>query len=124
MAFLLHMVFTFQQRSVELSVLRAGGLSTVQMIKILVWEFTFLIFLGGSIGTILGLLAGRAFIPYLQVGEGSAAIIPPFQVLVPWEMIAKFYWLFGILFVVTLFVSILLLRRNRIFEVIKLGESI
>jgi putative ABC transport system permease protein len=124
LAFILHLVFNFQQRTIELGVLRAGGLSTQQMISILVWEFTFLILLGGSVGTGLGVLASRVFIPHLQIGAGAAAQIPPFQVMIPWEAIAKFYWLFGGLFLISVFVSVILLRRIKIFEVIKLGETV
>jgi putative ABC transport system permease protein len=108
---------------VELSVLRAGGLSIFQMTMILLWEFMFLIIMGGSLGTSFGLLFGNRFIPFLQVGEGSGAMIPPFKVLVPWDLVVRFYWLFGILFVISLLTTILLLKRSRIFEAIKLGES-
>jgi len=124
LAFILHLVFTFQQRTIELGVLRAGGLSTFQMIAILIWEFTFLILLGGSVGTGLGVLASNIFIPYLQIGEGSGAQIPPFQVLIPWEAITQFYWLFGGLFIISVLISVVLLRRIKIFEVIKLGETV
>ena len=34
------------------------------------------------------------------------------------------YWMFGILFALTLIVSIFLLRRMRIFQAIKLGETV
>jgi len=124
LAFLLHLIFTFQQRSVELGVLRAAGLSTPQMIANLTWEFTFLILLGGGLGTALGYLASKVYIPYMQVGAETAELIPPFQVLIPWETITQIYWLFLCLFGFSLFVSVLLLRRMKIFQAIKLGETV
>jgi len=124
LAFILHLVFSYQQRTVELGILRAGGLSNIQMISILFWEFTFLLLLGGSIGTALGLFTSKIFIPYMQIGDGQAANIPPFQVLIPWASISQIYWLFGGLFILSLILSVLLLRRIKIFEVIKLGETI
>lgn len=124
LAFLLHLIFTFQQRSVELGVLRAAGLSTAQMIANLVWEFTFLILLGAGIGTGLGYLASKLYIPYMQVGAETTALIPPFHVLIPWETITQIYWLFLILFGVSLLISVFLLRRMKIFQAIKLGETV
>ncbi|HBY08659.1 MAG TPA: hypothetical protein DEH22_13070 [Chloroflexi bacterium] len=124
LAFLLHLIFTFQQRSVEFGVLRAAGLSIRQMIANLIWEFTFLIFLGSSIGTGLGILASKVYIPYMQVGAETTELIPPFQVLIPWETITQIYWLFGILIGISLLTSIVMLRRLKIFEAIKLGETV
>ena len=124
LAFLLHLIFTFQQRSVELGVLRAAGLSTVQMIASLIWEYGFLILLGGGLGTAFGWLASQVYIPYMQVGGETQELIPPFQVLIPWDTITQIYWLFGIMFGIALLTSTLLLRRMRIFEAIKLGETV
>ena len=124
LAFLLHLIFTFQQRSVELGVLRAAGLSITQMNANLIWEFSFLILLGGLVGTGLGYFASKLYIPYMQVGTNTAELIPPFEVLIPWEMITQIYWLFGALFGISLLISMILLRRMRIFEVIKLGETV
>jgi len=60
----------------------------------------------------------------MQVGAETAELIPPFQVLIPWETITQIYWLFLCLFGFSLFVSVLLLRRMKIFQAIKLGETV
>jgi putative ABC transport system permease protein len=124
LTFLLHLVYTFQNRSVEFNVLRAGGLSIYQMVAVLIWEFTILILLGGILGTVLGLISGNFFIPYLQVGEGSKSVIPPFELIIPWDTITSYYWLFGFLFILALLISTILLRRSRIYETVKLGDSL
>jgi putative ABC transport system permease protein len=124
LAFLLHMVFSFQRRFIELGVLRAAGLSMGQMTGYLVWELAFLIMIGGVTGTILGYLASLIFIPFMQIGREAADLIPPFKVLIAWDSIYQIYWMFGILFALTLVVSIVLLRRMRIFQAIKLGETV
>jgi putative ABC transport system permease protein len=124
LAFLLHMVFSFQRRFIELGVLRAAGLSMGQMTGYLVWELAFLIMIGGVVGTILGYLASEIFIPFMQIGREASDLIPPFKILIAWDSIYQIYWMFGILFALTLVVSILLLRRMRIFQAIKLGETV
>ncbi|MFC1996441.1 FtsX-like permease family protein [Chloroflexota bacterium] len=124
LAFLLHMVFSFQRRFIELGVLRAAGLSMGQMTGYLVWELAFLIMIGGVIGTVLGYFASITFIPFMQIGREATDLIPPFNVLIAWDSIYQIYWMFGILFALTLVVSIFLLRRMRIFQAIKLGETV
>jgi putative ABC transport system permease protein len=124
LAFLLHMVFSFQRRMIELGVLRAAGLSMGQMTGYLIWELTFLIMIGGVIGTVLGHLASMTFIPFMQIGREAADLIPPFKVLIAWDSIYQIYGMFAILFGLTLIVSIVLLRRMRIFQAIKLGETV
>jgi putative ABC transport system permease protein len=124
LAFLLHMVFSFQRRFIELGVLRAAGLSMGQMTGYLIWELAFLITIGGVVGTVLGYFASMTFIPFMQIGQEAADLIPPFKVLIAWDSIYQIYWMFAILFGLTLIVSILLLRRMRIFQAIKLGETV
>jgi putative ABC transport system permease protein len=124
LAFLLYVLFSFRQRFIELGVLRAAGLSMVQMSGYMVWELTFLILLGISIGTVLGLWASNLFIPYLQIGSQVSALVPPFRVLIAWPMIYQIYWMFAGLFGVTLIVLLISLRRMRIFQAIKLGETV
>lgn len=124
LAFLLHMIFSFQRRFIELGVLRAAGLSIWQMTGYLVWELAFLILIGGLIGTILGYLASKIFIPFMQIGREASDLIPPFKVLIAWDSIYQIYWMFAILFALTLVISIILLRRMKIFQAIKLGETV
>ena len=64
------------------------------------------------------------FIPFMQIGTKGIDLIPPFKVLIAWDSIYQIYWMFGVLFVLTLIVSIVLLRRMRIFQAIKLGETV
>jgi putative ABC transport system permease protein len=60
----------------------------------------------------------------MQVGAKPEDLIPPFDVIIAWDSIYKIYWMFGILFTLTLAVSVALLRRMRVFQAIKLGETV
>lgn len=124
LAFLLYVLFSFRQRFIQLGVLRAAGLSMGQMSGYLAWELTFLILLGVSIGTGFGVWASRLFIPFLQIGSRESALVPPFYVLIAWPTIFQIYWMFGALFSVTLVILLLSLRNMRIFQAIKLGETV
>jgi putative ABC transport system permease protein len=87
-------------------------------------ELLFLILLGGIVGTVLGVWASSYFIPYLQIGTDISSIIPPFEIIIAWPEIIRIYALFGGLFVITLVILVILLQRMKIFQAIKLGETV
>jgi putative ABC transport system permease protein len=124
LGFLLYVLFSFRQRYIEMGVLRALGLSTQQLVWFLIAELAFVIFTGGIIGTALGALVSAFFIPHLQIGLGESANVPPFIVEIAWGAVFPVYVLFGWLFVLALGVLVFSLRRMRIFQAIKLGETV
>jgi putative ABC transport system permease protein len=124
LGFFLYALFSFRRRFIELGTLRAIGLSPGQMTTFLAWELAFVIFLGLGAGTGLGALISNIFIPYLQVGADAKSLTPPFLVEIAWPAIFRIYLLFGLLFVVALVVLAALLLRMKIFQAIKLGETV
>jgi len=124
LGFFLYAFFSFRQRFIELGVLRALGLSSGQMAVFLAWELAFLILGGLVIGTFLGSWASQLFIPFLQVGADVTARVPSFLVEIAWPAIFQIYLLFGLLFIVALIGLVLLLLRMKIFQAIKLGETV
>jgi putative ABC transport system permease protein len=123
LGFLLYALFSFRRRTIELGILRAVGLSSSQMTSFLAWELAFLMFTGLAAGTGTGALVSYQFIPFLQVGTGPAAKVPPYLVEIAWSAIFRIYALFGLLFVVALVALAFLLMRMKIFQAIKLGET-
>ena len=90
----------------------------------LAWELAFLILAGLVLGTGLGVWMSQLFIPYLQIGTDAIALTPPFLVEVAWDSIYRIYLIFGLLFFAALVVLTGLLLRMRIFEAVKLGETV
>ncbi|HHY57640.1 MAG TPA: FtsX-like permease family protein [Chloroflexi bacterium] len=124
LGFLLYALFSFRRRFIELGTLRAIGLSTRQLAIFLSCELAFLIVLGLGAGTGIGALISELFIPYFQVGSGPTANIPPFTVEIAWFAVTRLYVLFGALFFVAFLVLIVLLLRMKVFQAIKLGETV
>ena len=124
LGFLLYALFSFQRRFIELGMLRAIGLSSGQMLAFLASELAFLFLAGLAAGTGLGVWVSNLFIPHLQVGNDMASLVPPFVVHVDWGSVFQVYILFGSLFVAALLVLGILLMRMKIFQAIKLGESV
>ena len=109
---------------VELGVMRAMGTSTLQMTVYVVCELGFLLLVGGAAGTGLGVLASHAYIPTLQIGAEATARVPPFVVEIAWPALLRVYALFGLLYLVALAVLVRSLLRMRLFDAIKLGETV
>jgi putative ABC transport system permease protein len=122
--FLVYAVVSFQRRFIELGMLRAIGLSTRQMAVYLAGELASLILTGVALGTGLGVWASTLFIPYFQVGSGKTALVPPFIVQVAWEQLGLILVIFGAMFIVAVIVLAVLLTRMRVFEAVKLGETV
>ncbi len=122
LGFLLYALFSFRRRFIELGILRAIGLPVEQMVLLLASELVFLILAVLIAGTAWGVWISKLFIPYLQMGNTPAALIPPYLVAIGWSTIVRIYLLLGLLFLVTLALLAGLLWRMRIFEAVKLGE--
>ncbi|MBN1657331.1 MAG: ABC transporter permease [Anaerolineae bacterium] len=122
LGFLVYAVVSFRRRFIELGALRAVGLSVLQMAGYLVGEQALVILTGAGLGTLLGVAASWIFIPYLQVGTGKAALVPPFVVQIAWQELGLIYAVLGGMFLVAVVVLVVLLLRMKVFEAVKLGE--
>jgi putative ABC transport system permease protein len=122
--FLMYALFSFRQRFVELGMMRAIGLSTRQMTALLAWELALLIIIGSAVGTALGIQISILFVPFMKVSGADILNIPPYQVQVAWSAIIRIYGVFTALFAVELALLVVLLRRMKISQAIKLGETV
>ena len=99
------------------------GLSVRQMIMLFIFENGFLIFLGTLVGTLLGILTGAMFIPFLQLSADQFATTPAFIVETAWADIARIFLLFALVLAVSFPISVWMLRRIRIHEAMKFGDE-
>jgi len=123
LGFLLYSFFSFRRRLQQFGILRAMGLSVKQMIGLFMFENGFLIGLGTLIGTILGIITGKMFIPFLQLSADQQASTPAFVIETAWGDIAKIYMLFILVLAIAVPISIWMLRNIRIHEAMKFGEE-
>jgi putative ABC transport system permease protein len=122
--FVLYLLFSFRQRMIEFGVLRAIGLSTRQMARVLAYEIAILLIISGVLGTLLGVAISRLFIPHLQIGSLGQSTVPPYVVEIDWGAALGNYAIYGALFLIALGILGALLRRMRVFEAIKLGQTL
>jgi putative ABC transport system permease protein len=119
----LHALLSFRERTIELGVLRALGFSLPQMRVYLAGAQIILLLVGLLTGTVLGLATGRLFIPFLQTEAGLHPNTPPFIVYTAWDNVALIYGLFAATAVFSIGLTLALLRRMRVYEALKMGET-
>ena len=122
--FLLYTVFSYRRRYVELGILRAIGLSQRSMILSVAWELGLLIVMGLAIGLGIGVLVSVLYIPFMQFVSSLEGTVPPYVVTMAWNEIAQIVALFLATFVLIMVILLVILRRMRIFQAVKLGETI
>ena len=122
--FLLYTVFSYRRRYVELGILRAIGLSQRSMILSVAWELGLLIVMGLAIGLGIGLLVSVLYIPFMQFVSSLEGTAPPYVVTMAWSEITQIVALFLATFALIMVILLVILRRMRIFQAVKLGETI
>ena len=122
--FLLYTVFSYQRRYVELGILRAIGLSQTSMIGSVAWELGLLIIIGLTLGFGIGLLVSLLYIPFMQFVSSLEGVAPPYVVTMAWTEIAQIVALFLGAFLLIMLILLVILRRMRIFQAVKLGETL
>jgi putative ABC transport system permease protein len=110
---------SFRAQSAQLGSLRAMGLGTFS-VRIYVILLQGMIASSGILsGTAIGIGTTLLFLPYFDFSGG----LPPYQVRVDWTNITYVYAIFaGVLLVVTIMLS-LVLSRQQLSNVVKLGEG-
>ena len=64
------------------------------------------------------------YIPYMQFVSSLEGVVPPYLVTMAWVEIAQIIALFFATFLVIMLILLVILRRMRIFQAVKLGETI
>jgi len=121
--FFLYALFSFRERFIQLGVLRAVGLSTIQMGAALAVEQLLLIAVGLLGGTGIAVLTARLFIPHLSIALGSYPGFPPAVVEIAWWELLRVYLTFGLMVVIGVGATIASLARMKIFQAVKLGGA-
>ncbi|MEM7134541.1 MAG: FtsX-like permease family protein [Chloroflexota bacterium] len=118
-----HTFLMYQRRFIQFGILRAIGLSARQMAVSLAGEQFATTAFGILGGLILGLAVSFLFIPYMQMGYAETDLIPPFVTIVAWREVTIVVTLLLIAsFIITVGLT-WILSRLRIFQAIKLGET-
>ncbi len=122
--FLLYSYASLRRRFIQLGILQAIGLSVRQLVAALISEQVILMGLAIISGAIIGLVTSVMFVPFLQTGATPGAPVPPFQVIVGWGEAAWLSLAFGLILGITMLGTIYYLARLKVFQAVKLGETL
>jgi hypothetical protein len=77
-----------QSRTIEVSVMRAVGLSPRQLFAMISFEYLFVALIGLLIGTLAGLRISETMLSFLNVTEEGTPVVPPFSLSTRWDTVA------------------------------------
>ncbi len=123
LGFLISALIAARKRAIELGVLRALGMSGLQVAIELVIEQVLLVAAGIGAGTGIGLLAANLVVPLLQVGAGPHPGTPSYPPQIAWEQVTLIYLVFAVALLLTLLALSWTLGRMRLFQAVKLGDA-
>lgn len=124
LGFFLFSIFSYRERFIQLGVLRAIGLSIGQMRASLGLELVLLVLIGSTAGMAAGVVVARSFIPLLPVTGGTGVEVLPQITQIAWSKMGLISLVFGLALAAGLAVLVSFLRRIKIFQAIKLGDTL
>jgi putative ABC transport system permease protein len=122
--FVLDTFASLRQHFIQLGILMAVGLPNAQVVSYLVLERLFLMGIALAGGTGIGFILCVLFIPLLQISAAGVSPVPPFEVLIGWTESTWLIVAFGVVLLIAVIGTIGYLVQIKIFQAVKLGESI
>ncbi|HCE17597.1 MAG TPA: hypothetical protein DEQ80_07035 [Anaerolinea thermolimosa] len=122
--FVLYSYASLRRRFIQLGILQAVGMSVRQLIGYLALEQSLLMGLAIGSGALIGLVTSNLFVPFLQIGASPGKPIPPFEVLIGWSESAWLSLGFAVVLFLTMFGTIWYLARMKVFQAVKMGETL
>jgi hypothetical protein len=77
-----------------------------------------------SCGTAVGYLTSIMFVPLLQISTAPGTPVPPFEVMIAWSQSSWLILIFGLVLLTAIVTTISYLMQIKIFQAVKMGESI
>lgn len=121
--YLLYWFFNLSGRVVQFGVLRAMGLSKVQLTSMLLLEQLFTAGLAIGLGFGVGKLVSYIFLPFLQATDSAAKAVPPFRVVFQSSDTNQLIAVVTVMIVIGAGVLFLHIRRLKVHQAVKMGEE-
>jgi len=88
-----------QTRTVEVSVMRAVGISPRQLLTMISLEYLLIAAIGLLIGTLAGLQISETMLSFLNVTESGGRVVPGFDLITRWDTVGIAFAAVGVAFV-------------------------
>ena len=120
---LIYWILSIRQRELLFGVFRAMGMSKREIIQMLINEQIFSSGISIVIGTVIGLLASKMFVPLVQIFYASTDQAIPLEVVNETLDMVRLFSIIGIVIVVCMVVLGKLISKINISQALKLGED-
>lgn len=121
--FLIYWILSIRQRELLFGVFRAIGMTRREVIQMLINEQIFSSGISIVIGTVIGLLASKMFVPLVQIFYASTDQAVPLEVENQSLDMIRLFSIIGIVIIVCMVVLGRLISRINISQALKLGED-
>ena len=111
-----------QNRTLEVSVLRAVGLSPAQIFAMISLEYLLIAAIGLAAGTLAGLRIAATMLSFLNVTADGARVVPPFALVTNWDTVAIAFAAMGVAFLAGVLVLALYFLRLPMSRILRLTQ--
>ena len=122
LGFLVYSYLSARARQLDFAVLRAIGFSRRQIFGLLAFEQFVIIIFGLALGIVAGERLSTIMMPFLQLTEQGAKVLPPFVLSIDWVTISITFGILLLAFIITSYLLILSFSRSKIHETLRAGE--
>ena len=121
--YIIYWVLSIKSRLLQFGILRAIGLTRGGLISALMWEQVFVSGSAIAAGFGIGILANRLYVPILQMIYTPAELMPPFLITASFADYTTLLAAFGAMLIVGMSILIVMIKRLKPDQVLKLGED-
>jgi len=108
-------------QSYRFAVLQAMGLKRRQVISVVSIEYLVTLLYGMIVGTVLGVVGARLYVPFFPLSEGTSLPVPPFIPYVDWNSATWMAVSMSAALILVQSVILVRLVHTRVFEALRLG---
>ncbi len=121
--FLIYWILSIQSRALQFGIFRAMGMTMKEILYMLIFEQIFTTLPTIFVGTVIGFIASKLYIPLIQIAYGGEKEIIPLKVMAASTDIVKMYIVVVIVIGICMAVLGGIIRKIKIAQALKLGED-
>ena len=121
--FLIYWILSIRSRQLQFGIFRAMGMTMREILGMLVNEQVFLSILSMVVGALVGRLAGRLYVPMIQMAYSSTDQLIPLEVTSAVSDEMKLYAVVIVVMIVCMLILGRIIKSIKIAQALKLGED-
>jgi len=121
--YVMYWFFNLSSRVVQFGILRAMGLSRRQLTLMLLAEQLLTAGLSIVLGIVIGKVAGKLYLPFLQTADNVTSQVPPFRIIFNSSDTMQLYVVVLVMLLLGAGLLLWQIRRLRVHQAVKMGEE-